>query len=127
MHFPKKQRTIRHSRLLVFCRESEIQHAKTSYIGASKGSTFGTTYNVLASLLSPSQQKISKFAEILVHQKGQLLAQCTMFWHLYYHPLGEKYPNLLKSWGIKRVNFWLSVRCFGIFTITLSAKNIQIC
>merc|ERR1711952_545510 len=88
-----------------------------------KGSTFGSAYDVLASSLSPSRRKISKFAEILGHQKGQLLAQRTMFWHLHYHPLGKKYPNLLKSWGIKRVNFWLSVRCFGIFTITLLAKK----
>ena len=59
--------------------------------------------------------------------KGELLAQFTMYWHLHYHSHGKKYPNLLKSWGMERVNFWLSVRCFGIFTITLSAKNIQIC
>ena len=57
----------------------------------------------------------------------ELLAQHTMFCHLQCHPLGKKYPNLLKSWGMERVNLWLSIRCFGILTITLSAKSIQIC
>merc|ERR1711928_181934 len=30
-------------------------------------------------------------------------------------------------WGMERVNFWLSVQCFYVFTITPSAKKIQIC
>ena len=68
-------------------------------LGASKGSIFGSAYNVLASLLSPSRWQISKFAEILEYQKGQLLAQRTMFCHLQYHSVGKKYQNLLKSWG----------------------------
>ena len=95
--------------------------------GASKWSTFDSAYVVLASSLSPSRRKISKFAEILGHGKGQLLAQRTMFLRLHYHPHGEKYPNLLKSWGMERVYFWLSIRCFYIFTINPMVKNIQTC
>merc|ERR1711994_61639 len=94
---------------------------------AWKGSTFGSAYDVFTSSLSPPWRKISKLAEILGHGKGQLLAQHTMFLRLHYYPHGEKYPNLLKSWGIERVNFWLSVRCFYVFTITPMAKNIQTC
>ena len=96
-------------------------------LGALKGSTFGSAYDVFTFSLSPPWRKISKLAEILGHGKGQLLAQRTMFLRLHYHPHGEKYPNLLKSWGIERVNFWLSVRYFYVFTITPMAKNIQIC
>ena len=71
--------------------------------------TFGSVYDILASSISPPWQKISKFAEISGHGKGQLLAKHTMFLRLHYHPHGEKYPNMLKSWGTERVNFWISL------------------
>ena len=96
-------------------------------LGAWKESTFGSVDIVFVSSISPPWQKIFKFAEILGHGMGQLLAQGTMFLFLHYHPHGQKYPYLLKFWGMERVNFWLSVQCFGVFTITPLAKNIQFC
>ena len=112
-------------------------------LGAWKRSTFGSAYYVFTFTLYPLWQKISKFAkifghgigyhphgkktskfsEILGHGKVQLLAQQTMFLCLQYHPHGKKYPNLLKSWGLERFNFWLSVKWFYVFTITPSTKK----
>ena len=79
-------------------------------LGGWKKSTFGSAYNVSTSSLLPCWQKISKFAEIFEHGKGQLLALCTMFLLIQQHPHDEKYPNLLKSSGMERFNFWLRVR-----------------
>ena len=74
-------------------------------LGGWKKSTFGSVYKVSMSSLLPSWQKISKFAEIFGHGKGQLLALRTMFLPIQHHPHDEKYPNLLKSLGMERVNF----------------------
>merc|ERR1712102_62976 len=63
-------------------------------------------------------QEISKFAKILGHQKGSTFGSVYNVFASSPSPNGEKYPNLLKSWGIKRVNFWLSIQCFCVFTIT---------
>merc|ERR1711935_770227 len=56
-------------------------------------------------------------------KKGQLLAQYTMFLHLHHHPMAKKNQICQNLGASKRVNFWLSIQCFYICTITLWRKK----
>ena len=89
--------------------------------------TFGSVYDILASSISPPRQKISKFAEISGYGKGQLLDQPMMFWHLHYHSHGKKYPNLLKSWSIKKGQILAQYTMFLRLDHHPMVKNIQTC
>ena len=86
-----------------------------------------TQYTMFLSLHHHLMAKKSKNAKVLEHQKESTFGWVYNIFTSAPPPYDEKYPNLLTSWGMERINFWLSVQCFGIFTITPMAKNIQIC
>ena len=72
-----------------------------------------TQYTMFFSLHHHLMAKKSKNAKVLEHQKESTFGWVYNIFTSAPPPYDEKYPNLLTSWGMERINFWLSVQCLA--------------
>ena len=72
-----------------------------------------TQYTMFLSLHHHLMAKKSKIAKVLEHQKESTFGWVYNIFTSAPPPYDEKYPNLLTSWGMERINFWLSVQCLA--------------
>merc|ERR1711928_308390 len=103
----------------------KIQTCKN--LGASKRVNFWPSIQCFYVCTITLWRKKSKLAKILGHQKGLTFGSAYNVFTSAPSPYGEKNPNLLKSWGIKKGQLLAQYTMFLRLHHHAMAKNIQTC